>query len=609
MGIKDLISKVIPDNLKIYSTFEALKNRTMGVDVSNYLFKLVTTRDSLVRDFHCEPRLDVSSQIYKFWDLFKKLCDKYCITLVLVLDGKRNPAKKDTNVSRESLRADNILKLNDLLINGDEDDLDDVLRIQKSTMHISEDMLLACKVWALKNDVQCIQSLYEADAGLQHLEDVGLTDGTFSEDGDFFALGSKLWATKVSIIKGMVMIFNSTIIREALSEKILKGRNIEMTADHGRALCVLLGCDFLDRPKGFGPKTVETFVSQWILSTAAERDTMLLKIETGNKKRKITEISAVVADSFPDYSKRFWLAFNMFKHPPIFYFKSFTESDVVSFGLLGKDNQEIPPGDIFGLLGFHAFENMSDIGDLRSLLHLESSIFIRTMRPLLPILQPSDDSGALLPWGCHHNFVEWPARMCSTDMLNKWLRSRSVRYSPSVAHALLVSAVNTLLTEVPLRQITPVDDTPDDADVEVGVGGVVWKTDGDVVFADIRDREVTPLINPIFITAIFGHRGGVENRVMRLIQGGHFDLSTSKSCKIKCKLNLEMVDCIMFQIQSTPSMKANAYAVNLIFSTQSNERNEIGSRYIRTPYYHCDCPAGQMFCSHMLGFVGILRII
>ena len=78
-------------------------------------------------------------------------------------------------------------------------------------------------MWALKNDVQCIQSLYEADAGLQHLEDVGLTDGTFSEDGDFFVLGSKLWATKVSIIKGMVMIFNSTIIREALSEKILKG--------------------------------------------------------------------------------------------------------------------------------------------------------------------------------------------------------------------------------------------------------------------------------------------------------------------------------------------------------------------------------------------------
>ena len=56
-------------------------------------------------------------------------------------------------------------------------------------------------------------------------------------------------------------------------------------------------------------------------------------------------------------------------------------------------------------------------------------------------------------------------------------------------------------------------------------------------------------------------------------------------------------------------MKANAYAVNLIFSTQSNERNEIGSRYIRTPYSHCDFPAGQMFCSHMLGFVGILRII
>ena len=48
---------MIPDNLKVYSTFEALKNLSMGVDASNYLFKLATMRDSLVRDFHCGSSL------------------------------------------------------------------------------------------------------------------------------------------------------------------------------------------------------------------------------------------------------------------------------------------------------------------------------------------------------------------------------------------------------------------------------------------------------------------------------------------------------------------------------------------------------------------------
>jgi hypothetical protein len=100
MGIKDLISKVFPDDMKIESSFEVLKNKTMGVDVSNYMFKLVTMRDNLVRDFHCEPRLDISAHIYKFWDLFKKTCDNYSILIVPVLDGMRNPAKKDTNVLR-----------------------------------------------------------------------------------------------------------------------------------------------------------------------------------------------------------------------------------------------------------------------------------------------------------------------------------------------------------------------------------------------------------------------------------------------------------------------------------------------------------------------------
>jgi 5'-3' exonuclease len=206
MGIKDLISKVFPDDMKIESSFEVLKNKTMGVDVSNYMFKLVTMRDNLVRDFHCEPRLDISAHIYKFWDLFKKTCDNYSILIVLVLDGMRNPAKKDTNVLRDTMRQRNLQKLEELLSNGDNDDGDEVLKLQKSTRYITEDMLLAVKIWAIRNGVRCVQSLYEADAGLQHLEDMGLTDGTFSEDGDFFALGSKLWATKVSTCRGTFLI-------------------------------------------------------------------------------------------------------------------------------------------------------------------------------------------------------------------------------------------------------------------------------------------------------------------------------------------------------------------------------------------------------------------
>ena len=72
MGIKELISKIFPEEVKVESTFEVLRNKTMGVDVSNYMFKLVTSRDNLVRDFHAEPRIDTSEYITKYWDSFKK---------------------------------------------------------------------------------------------------------------------------------------------------------------------------------------------------------------------------------------------------------------------------------------------------------------------------------------------------------------------------------------------------------------------------------------------------------------------------------------------------------------------------------------------------------
>ena len=63
MGIKDLISKIIPDELEVESSFEVFRNKTIGVDVSNYMFELVTSRDILVRDFHADPRVDISAHI------------------------------------------------------------------------------------------------------------------------------------------------------------------------------------------------------------------------------------------------------------------------------------------------------------------------------------------------------------------------------------------------------------------------------------------------------------------------------------------------------------------------------------------------------------------
>lgn len=79
MGIKDLISKIFPHNLKVVTSFEVLRYATMGVDVSNYMFKLVTLRDNLVRDYHSEPRLELTGYIHKFCDSFKKLCDALSI--------------------------------------------------------------------------------------------------------------------------------------------------------------------------------------------------------------------------------------------------------------------------------------------------------------------------------------------------------------------------------------------------------------------------------------------------------------------------------------------------------------------------------------------------
>ena len=268
-----------------------------------------------------------------------------------------------------------------------------------------------------------------------------------------------------------------------------------------------------------------------------------------------------------------------------------------------------PEGATTTLLGFNALQDISLLGDLRKVLLMEGYVFIRTGLPLQAIQHPRNDRGLLLPWGCHHDYTLWPPKMCTSDMLNRWLRSRNVRYSPSVGHSDLVEAVQSLLREVPQRDVVPLDEVPDEANIVVGPMGVEWNLNGDSVFNQIRDLDITPDLDKDFIDKIFGHRCGVENRAMRLIAGGHFDLSTIKSCQIQCEFNGSMAPCTMFQIKSTPSMKANACAVNLVFKMGSINTDETSDRYMRSPYSHCDCPAGQMFCSHMLGFLGIVRIV
>ena len=157
--------------------------------------------------------------------------------------------------------------------------MDDMLKLQKATMTISDDMLYTVKAWSEKNGVKFVQSLFEADAGLQHLEDMGITNGTYSEDGDFFPLNSKLLATKVSLSQKTLILFDSELIRKSLVTKWRLDDSMVMTADHGRVLSVLLGCDFLPKPKGFGPKTVENFITKWMFSSVEENHKSLLLIE------------------------------------------------------------------------------------------------------------------------------------------------------------------------------------------------------------------------------------------------------------------------------------------------------------------------------------------
>ncbi len=95
MSIKDLFSVIVGKN-KEETSLEMLDGRTIGVDDSIILMKWLTSASYLGPYQLMDPKVNFDALIGKMWsDLYTPFC-LHDITIILVLDGARNYAKKRT---------------------------------------------------------------------------------------------------------------------------------------------------------------------------------------------------------------------------------------------------------------------------------------------------------------------------------------------------------------------------------------------------------------------------------------------------------------------------------------------------------------------------------
>ena len=88
----------------------------------------------------------------------------------------------------------------------------------------------------------------------------------------------------------------------------------------------------------------------------------------------------------------------------------------------------------------------------------------------------------------------------------------------------------------------------------------------------------------------------------RLLKGGNIDLSTVSVRNVKSKSEPDK-KLIVFKFKCLSKERGIVHTEYMVFE------NKEGGEYIPSPASYCTCENGALFCSHMLCFLYIMRLI
>lgn len=165
---------------------------------------------------------------------------------VLVFDGRDLPAKQATNEARQTRRMEQRSEGERRLQNGDSQG---ARACFAQAIDVSSEMVddLISELGAA--GVEYLVAPYEADSQMAYLSLQGLADVCISEDSDLLAMGCARVLYKMN---------NDGQGTEICLDDALGGRSME----EFQAACVLMGCDYLPRIPGVGPRTAARLVDQ-----------------------------------------------------------------------------------------------------------------------------------------------------------------------------------------------------------------------------------------------------------------------------------------------------------------------------------------------------------
>ena len=314
-----------------------------------------------------------------------------------------------------------------------------------------------------------------------------------------------------------------------------------------------------------------------------------------------------------EYPKRFRQACNLFKYCPVFRNNSAGVTTIVPLYSLPNANGWEPPVSAGGwgapwesFIGFDPIDlfDRTGCGLDESWLMTESPRY--GAGKLVGLPRPILQNGRVVEHGAVRDFDTCPPELTPSWQLWLWLWWRSIPVVKMTAHEDLVRHTKAILRQladghraVIRREGKPPAQpnswqswetlaAPED-------GPLMWK-DKEIVLSTLRTFHV---IDMEYVKSKFGKgRNGVLRRGLERFKDGHYDIKTLRCAKAK---HLQTDDrVVIVEVDVTPSMKSAVYSCRLVFSQENGDFLATDSE--------CACPDGMFFCSHMVGFLLIVRL-
>ena len=601
MGINDLAPH-LRDYKNPSNHLSEIKDKVLGIDVSILSVRFLVGDSNVIDRYHMKPKVPYLELIHGYFGNIISVFQKHNVSCVFVFDGCRNPLKSEENERRQSkvTRAEEELKR--IYTNAQEVSPTYLRKLKKDAVRVDE-YFLAELISYLKRNSQCfIIAPCEADGQLVYLQKKNIVSYIMSEDSDLIALGGTNVIQNINYKTEMCNI----VSQDKLDQYFCKMVGTVPTQVDKFAMCIMLGCDYLDNTK----QKFNEFIKMWVQNK-----------DEASKLRGLKGLDR-------GYYKKFNIVYHYFFSQPVFSITSLLDLSngatitIQPLYLITQNEKKSPEEWTihWKKIMQQNFEVIAE--DNIFFQHVATAIlWCRTGNALndyvlkqKTIIDSKSGVHLELPWGFELDTTSIPLQYHCREALLNFVSARESfngEIRKGITTEQLISLCRKIMTlnleATPIVPGMPIGDSQLSVDIYSPVDpSILWISSCDdliTTISNFRCQFDEEWFDKYYTNPEDGPQGGigVEKRGEVRYHSGHVDIRTMRYTFTTCKRNdtNEMVGIHFFGCNVKPSMIDAINYVQLAFDAEYN--------YIPSPTSRCACTDGQGFCSHMFAVVLFMR--